>query len=264
MQQRPCPLQKFIDLTVVLLISIIPPSIKAGNFMIKILAMFLLVIVAPQLAAIQRMTDEQLAVAKAFSEMNEEQQEFFLAFVELDWKGAGTYKLPRSHSTLSLPERYLLFLEDDAKQFLSLCNDSNDENIEAIMFDEHFNPIYFESYEQGYVPLDALREFDPSQFIAATLDATEKSNIEQRKSGGIESYFVKWIQEPILDMDTHTIFYILEKAHEVNSVAIKFSSIGFEKITWISDKTSYVPSRNPFDLILHTHSFDPGFHYEDY
>jgi uncharacterized membrane-anchored protein len=131
------------------------------------------------------------------------------------------------------------------------------------------NIILFSSCKEGYVSLDAWNEIDPKELIETISENTEKENIERQKIGGGELHAVGWMQEPTLDKHTNTIFWAIEamspdEGNIVNSVAIRLGREGYERITWISKKASYVPFGGDLDVMLRAHSFDPGFRYTDY
>lgn len=252
--------------------------------MLKVLTAFLLVLSSAQVFSsepsmmteeVKNMSKEEKdaieSLAEMLSDMTDEEREMTVAFFALDWKETGTYKLDQSNSTISLPEGYKLLIGEEAKKGRKLtCRDPDNPNLEAAIYGEDFeNVILFENLKGGYVSLDDWEEIDPKSLLEAISENTEKANKERRKNGGEELHVVGWIQEPILDKYTNTVYWAIEakggnEGNIVNSVAIRLGREGFEKLIWVTQKSSYVPFGGHLDVMLRSHSFDFGFQYKDY
>lgn len=202
-----------------------------------------------------------------------EEEAFDKALSELDWKYSGSHKFPSSNSSLSVPEDFALIMGDDAKKLRVLCDMDDDEVIEAILLDTYFNEwIYFSNIKEGYVSLDEWEDIDSKNLLETISDNTEKANIERRKKGKSELHVVGWLQEPYLDRDSSTVFWILEAKRQegdveeliINSVALKLCRNGYERIVWASDKESFISYGGVLDKVLKGYSFDPGYCYQDY
>lgn len=71
--------------------------------------------------------------------LTEEERKQTIAFLSLDWKESGTYKLENSNSTLSLPEGYKLLIGKDAEQARILtCGESDNPELEAAVYDDSY------------------------------------------------------------------------------------------------------------------------------
>jgi len=190
--------------------------------------------------------------------------------ISLDWKQSGTYRLPKSSSTLSLPAEYFALFGEDANKYEEVIMGIPRNNIEAVVFvgDSLNTRVWFESYDSGYVHLDDWSKVDPEKLLEVISQATEKNN-EKLKSQGIEEmHVIGWIQPPTLDRNSNTIYWAFEaregEEEVVNSVAIRLGRKGYEKLVWITYKAMYIPFGGELDIMLRAHSFDPGFRYKDY
>jgi uncharacterized membrane-anchored protein len=160
--------------------------------------------------------------------LSNEEVERFIELFSLDWKETGTYKLPNSHSTLSLPDERLLVIGEDARQATQLCGTGPDDYVEAITLDGEFeNSVYFSFVDDGYVSLADWEKVNPQQLLEAISENTEKSN-KIRESKGISAlHVVGWLLEPTLDRNTNTVFWAIEGVdegddkHIANSVALR-------------------------------------------
>lgn len=209
-------------------------------------------------------------LADSLSHLSEQEREQVLEFFGLDWKHSGTHMLPHSNSTISLPEGYSLLIGQEAKKERELSDPGNDNNIEAVVYDESWEHIvFFENINSGYVSIDDWAELNPKDLLNRIRENTEKVNIERRKKGVEELYVVDWIQEPTLDKNTNTVYWAIEAIGEeegniVNSVALRLNRHGFERIVWITQKDLYTPFGGHLDVMLRAHTFDPGHRYQDF
>lgn len=251
--------------------------------MLKVLIAFLLVLSSTQIFSsessimteeVENMSEEEREVIQSLSEMlsdlSDEEREKTIAFFSLDWKDTGTYKLKQSNSTISLPEGYKLLIGEEAKKGRKLtCGDLDNPNLEAAVYDADFeNVILFENSHEGYVSIDDWGDIDSKSLLESISENTEKANKERRKNGGGELHVIGWIQEPVLDKHTNTVYWAIEAESDegaiVNSVAIRLGREGFEKLIWVTQKESYVPFGGHLDVMLRSHSFEPGYRYKDY
>jgi len=252
--------------------------------MIKVLMAFLLVLSSFQIFSlessitteeIENMSEEErkeaLRLSEIFSDVPDEDREMIIAFCSLDWKETGSHKLKQSNSTISLPEGYKLLIGEEANKGRKLtCDDLYDPNLEATVYDANFeNVILFENSQEGYISVDDWEDIDPKSLLKSISENTEKANRERKKNDGGELHVIGWIQEPVLDKHTNTVYWAIEaesinEGAIVNSIAIRLGRKGFEKLIWVSKKASYVPFGGHLDVMLRSHSFDPGYRYNDY
>ncbi len=250
--------------------------------MFKFLTALLLVLFSSQIFSsessgmtrkVENMSEEEREAIESLSEMladlSEEEREMTIAFLSLDWKDTGTYKLNQSNSTISLPEGYKLLIGEEAKKGRKLCGEPDNTNLEAAVCDADYeNTILFENLQGGYVSLDDWEDLDAKSLLKSISENTEKANKERKKNGGGELHVTGWIQEPVLDKNTNTVYWAIEAESDegaiVNSVAIRLGRQGFEKLVWVTNKASYVPFGGHLDVMLRSHSFDPGYRYKDY
>jgi len=77
-----------------------------------------------------------------------------------------------------------------------------------------------------------------------------------------------WLQQPTLDRDGNTVRWAIAaddgSTPIVNAVALRLGRRGFEKLTWVGDADAYRAQGGELDLMLGSHTFDPGFRYADY
>lgn len=250
--------------------------------MLKVLATLLLVLSSSQIFSsdsseitrkVEYLSEEEREAIRnspELSELSAEEREMNIAFFSLDWKDTGAYKLEESNSTISLPEGYKLLIGEEAKKGRELtCMELNNPNLEAAVYDADFeNTILFESYQDGYVSLDDWEDIDSKGLLKSISDSTEEENIERRKNGNGELHVIGWIQEPILDRDKNIVYWALEAESNagaiINSVALRLGREGFEKLIWVTQKASYIPIDGHLDIMLRSHTFDPGYRYNDY
>lgn len=225
--------------------------------MLKILVVFFLMTSTFPLSAI----GPPLMLEHEEEETYEESEEGF------DWITNGTYELPYSHSSLTIPKDHMLLMGEEAKRFETLCRGWDEENIEAVLADETFeNVIYFSYFKEGYVVND-WTEIDPDVLIEIMRENVEKEN-EQREEG--DAIYVKgWIQEPTLGRYSNTALWLINVLYEdgddvVNAIALKFGKEGYEKLFSISEKGAYKPVGGTLDLVLRSYNYNQGFRYKDY
>lgn len=186
-----------------------------------------------------------------------------------DLKLPGVYNLPNSSSMLSLPSNHYALLGADSREFARLSNGQSDETIEAVVFDENFDTaVWFESNDSGYIHLNDWEQLNSEDLLKLISENTEKANEERRKNNISEIHVVGWLQPPILDRNSNTVYWAIEATENenkiANSVAIRLSRKGYEKLTWSTDKSSYTPFGGQLDIMLRSHNFDQGYRYSDY
>lgn len=224
--------------------------------MLKYITIFLIIIESHLLAVdSSKMTEEKIEI-----------------FKNLEWRAEGTYKLSTSNSSISIPDGYLALTNQDAKLALETYGEPQDE-IEALIISsdpsEPDNTIYFSYCNQGYISLDDWNEIDPKELFQGISENTEIANKIRIELGGSPMRLVGWIQEPSLDRRTNTVFWATEAANEddsriVNSVGLKLGRNGFESVVWSTYKSTYSSLDGTLDVFLRSHTFDPGFRYEDH
>lgn len=204
-------------------------------------------------------------------ECTEEEFQLLTSCANLNWKGEGKYHLPLSNSTLSIPRGYILVTGKDADEFNALQGEPPIEGLDAyVCASENFgNSVIFENINTGYVSIDDWKEVDAKELLKSISDNTEIANKERKERGLTELHVLGWIQEPTLDHSTNTVYWALEadsgEADKlVNSVALRLGREGYERITWITSRSSYIPFGGPLDTLLQAYSFEPGYRYNDY
>lgn len=220
---------------------------------------------------VSQMTDEEKNSYFKELDFTEKDFNYSKAWSELNWKMKGTYNLPVSNSTIDLRDGYALLIGDDIKALNALGNHVGDQLDEAyvIKLDDSENSILFQNINTGYVSVDDWTEIDAKTLLKETSENTEKGNIERKKNGNSQLHVVGWLQEPSLNKETNTVYWIIEAEVEgceniVNSVAIKLGRESYENIVWVCPKSSYVASPDYLSKMLEAHHFDSGYRYEDY
>jgi len=191
------------------------------------------------------------------------------AIVALPWVQEGTYKLPASNSSIALPEGYMLVLGEGARRFATLLDATDEPNVEAVVVNQDLDQIRFESFrEDGYVSIDDWSELDPAPLLRTVSNNTENVNSKRRSEGLPELHVAGWLQQPALDRQTDMVFWAIEltegDGRTVNSIALRLGRDGFEKLTWVVDRSKYRPVSGQLDVMLRAHSFDPGYRYADH
>jgi uncharacterized membrane-anchored protein len=204
-------------------------------------------------------------------EISEEEMNSLDLLSQLDWKKEGEYKLSPSNSSISLPKGYILALGKDAVTNYKRENGTSDDDIDAYAYDdkELSDSILFHYYNSGYIPLDDWENLDSKALLDEITRNTKEDNKERLKNGSNELHVIGWIQEPTLNRDTHTVSWAIEAdsgadEHIVNAIALQLGREGYERINWITSKSSYVPSGGHLDAMLLAHNFDPEHRYTDY
>lgn len=201
---------------------------------------------------------------------NDDEQNIDDPFYALNWKTTGTYKLPESNSTLSIPQGYQLLIGEEAKTARSLSSeDLVDPNLEAIVFDENVqHTILIENAKIGYLPLDDWEELDAKSVLESVIESTNAANVERIKNGFSELHVIGWVNEPTLNRESNTIYWSIELQSDgvniINSIALKLGRYGYERFNWVTTKNLYDPSNNHLETILKSYTFDSGFQYSDY
>jgi uncharacterized membrane-anchored protein len=129
--------------------------------------------------------------------------------------------------------------------------------------------IIFHSFDEGYVSLDDWSTVDAAAILAEISANTEQYNVERRRQGIPELHVVGWLQPPTLDRTTATVYWAIEGAgfnnsRIVNSIALRLSRDGIEKLNWVTDKATYQAVGGQLDVALRAHSFDQGHQYSDH
>lgn len=208
------------------------------------------------------------AQAGAQTPMTQEQRRE--AIRQLHWQRSGRVKLPISHSTLALPQGYLLVVGEDAQRLMALTGNRHVGNVEAVAFKPDTNDeIVFQSINEGYVRLNDWQDIDPASMMRSIRKNTEETNQWRRQQGFSELTVVGWVRKPTLNRATMTAFWATEDIeggsdHVVNSTAVRLGRNGYEQVSWLADKTRYVPTGGQLALMLRAQSFDPGFRYIDH
>ena len=207
------------------------------------------------------------------SQGTESEDGFERKFAALDWKYSGSYKLPKSSSTIALPEDYAIVIGDDAQKENAMMENFPDEDLEAVVYDSSgSNRMIFRDVKAGYVSLDDWSELDPVALLKEISDGTESLNPERKQKGMGELHVVGWLQEPFLNRDTNTVYWTVEavctrgekKEGLTNSVALSLGRYGYEKVVLISTPQNYVSSGDHLATLLRAHSFDEGYRYQDH
>lgn len=121
--------------------------------------------------------------AKA-SQGTESEDGFERKFAALDWKYSGSYKLPKSSSTIALPEEYAIVIGDDAQKESAMMENFPDEDLEAVVYDSsRSNRVIFRDVKTGYVSLDDWSELDPAALLKGISEDTESLNPERKQKG---------------------------------------------------------------------------------
>jgi uncharacterized membrane-anchored protein len=213
--------------------------------------------------------EETQSFSEMFPELSDDERQRVIAFFSLDWKEAGIHQLPESHSTISLPEGYRLLIGEDARKAREYSGIRSSPELEAIVYADIQNTILFESYNEGYVSLNDWETLDSANLLKGISESTEEGNKERKEMGLEELHVVGWVQKPILDKYTKTIYWAIEgegseEGSFINSVALRLGREGYEKLIWITDKEFYIPFGGHLETMLQAHSFDPDYRYEDY
>lgn len=208
-------------------------------------------------------------IAKEPALMNEKEFEEQLGAIE--WLGVGTYKLPSSHSSLSVPAEHTAVVGADARTLSNLVGNEADSSLEAITMDEYLeNSVYFLYEGEGYISLDDWEKIKPKELLEEIIKNTEKANRKRRKMGIPEIHVLGWIQEPTLDRQTNTVYWSIEHEEDdsdatvFNSVALRLGRRGYERIVWVGEMFNYKPFGGELDTMLRAHSFDQGYRYTDF
>ena len=189
----------------------------------------------------------------------------------LDWKYEGKYRLSLSKSTLSVPEGYIAFIGEDARKFHEAVECERDNKLEAFVASDDFqNSIYFSCFNDGYVSISDWNSVNSSSLLRSIQENTEKANVKKRSKGLSTLRVLGWVQEPVLDKHTNTVFWAIDAINEntgesvINSVALRLGRKGFEKVVWVTDRENYKAFGGELDVMLRSHSFDPGYRYSDF
>lgn len=206
-----------------------------------------------------------------FSQEKSIEEERSVSYKHLDWKDSGIHKLSNSQSTISLPEGYKVITGESAKKSRELLGEFNKTSTEAIIHDTNFqNRILFEYHDSGHVSLDDWKDLDPKVLLESFIQNTEEANVERQSKGFETLQVLGWVQEPVLDKETNTVFWAIkgkvtnESTPLVNAVALKLSRCGYERICWVTTLDSFKPFDGHLDIMLRSHSFNEGARYSDY
>lgn len=197
-----------------------------------------------------------------------QQQQQFNTIRQLHWHNTGTYQLPISQSVLAIPSGYVVTFGEDARKAEIIAGNPYDRTTEAVAINRQNDTIVFQAINDGYVTTSDWRNVDPNTMIREISNNTEAANEDRIKRGVPELHVKGWLQQPTFDQQTSTVFWAIDATSgsesNVNSIALRLSRTGYERINWITDRASYVPFGGPLDVMLRAQSFDPGNRYSDY
>lgn len=122
------------------------------------------------------------------------QEEREAVFKKLQWQHEGTYHLPASNSTLSLPEGYVLIDGADARAFYEASNGiSAPSSLEAVVAQSATgNIVLFKTVREGYVRLDDWSDVDADELLQSMKDGTEQANKERAQHNMRPLTIVGW------------------------------------------------------------------------
>lgn len=133
------------------------------------------------------------------------------AYDALKIESQGSFSFTQSHSALEIPSDHFLIVGDDARKFDMLAGNLPNSAVEAVLLSPNDNgEVYFESYRNGYVPLDDWDKVDAKAMLQEMSESTEHHNKERVKKGLSEMHVVGWCKEPTLDRKSHTVYWALE------------------------------------------------------
>lgn len=189
-------------------------------------------------------------------ELSDEEREKMLTFLKLnpDFKEEGKYKLPKSNSTISVPQDYSLLTGDDAAKMLALYQIPK-KYMEAVVLGEE-NMYFFGYVKTGYVPT-SLDKWNSKTLLESI----------ENKFSSAGALITGWLVKPSYNKDNNAVFWATEVQFDdgnklVNLIVNKLGREGVEIISALKNKD--VAFEKDIDLMLNFHSFDPGFRYEDY
>jgi uncharacterized membrane-anchored protein len=209
------------------------------------------------------------AVTPAQAQMTPEQRREEMG--KIPWVRDGSHKLGESSSTLSLPPDHAAAFAADAVRFETLLGNSDlaSRHVEAVVINRRNEQVIFQSFnDEGYITLDDWKDVDAAAMLETIKDNTEKGNAEKISDGFSPVHVKGWLQQPTLDRDGNTVRWAIAADDSgtaiVNAVALRLGRRGFEKLTWVGDANAYVAQGGELDLMLGSHTFDPGFRYADF
>lgn len=188
----------------------------------------------------------------------------------MHWMEApATIKLPLSHSSVALPGGYSMVSGADAQRLEFLSNAVHDDSIEGVIVRvNNLNSVVFNYFNEGYVSSDDWNDIDSKTMLQEVKDNTEKANADRRQQNIEELHVTGWIQEPTFDRNTQTVYWAIgastPSGRIVNSIALRLSRNGYEKLTWVSTPTDNQISENDLAVALRAHAFASGTAYADH
>jgi len=169
-----------------------------------------------------------------------------------------------------LPEGFLIFLDDNAKQFMFLNNGIEFPKIDAVVFNpKNLEQFLFSYFESGYVSDGDWSDLDPELLLEGISESTEEANIDRKKNGIPPLKIIGWVQKPIYDKNSKTAYWAIKVTDTnsgdiVNAIALKLGRRGFNKFVWIGEPDKFNPSESPLNIAIDNHNLQQGFRYADY
>jgi uncharacterized membrane-anchored protein len=193
-----------------------------------------------------------------------------VAIRAMHWSN-GPQRLSASQSNIVPPSQVFMIRGDEAQKYDKLVNGEADEDTEGIAQDAKTGDVvYFEYKDAGYVTVDDWTKVDPSGMLQSIKDGTDAGN-EDRKSNGLAALHVlDWVQKPTYDSSSKTVRWAISaKADDspvpiVNSIALILGRHGYEKLTWVTQQSSYVSRGGMLDHMVVAQHFNQGARYQDY
>jgi uncharacterized membrane-anchored protein len=188
---------------------------------------------------------------------------------QMNWISVGAIRLGGSTSTITLPLGFAGIAGLEAGRAYELSQGRRNETVEAvIVHPADGGEVQFQWYPAGYVTADDWSDVDANAMIAEIRGNTETANADRRTHGLEELHVIGWMQQPVFDSATHTVFWAIGARSDsgplVNAIALRLGRSGYEKLTWIGAPEAYKAVGGDLDIMLRAHSFDVGQRYEDH
>ncbi len=186
--------------------------------------------------------------------------------LNVEWQEPGTYTLPKSQSTVTVPDDHTIVIGEDARR-LATALGNDDEAIEALIMDDD-NTFVFTYCDVGYISLEDIDDIDPLVMIQHVSEDCEQDNQQRLADGRPLKHILGWAQKPTLHPDTNTLSLAMESEaggeRHIDLITIRLSRSGFEMISWVATKEEYAARDQILTPILETHTFASGDNYNDH
>ena len=202
------------------------------------------------------------------------QEEIIAKLQALNWQQEPTtYSIANDKATVTTTENDFLVIGEEASEYMFIVqghkNYKPDAAILRIQGPEADSQVIYTINKIGYLTQDDWAEnIDKDKMLEEIKEGTIETN-KQRGEGYLDIFVDSWAQEPFLDKENNTVFWVIaghdaDNSQFINAKALKLGREGYTEILWIGSPEQFTSSEVALKPILANYDYSEGFQYADY